>query len=164
MTPLVETPTLVRPLTRDDFASLAALATELAAHHGDEHAPAASALERDHGGWYEARLARTTGGHDLGFVTWLRFYVSQCAERGMEVRNLFVKTDARGRGIGRALLRAAAQAALAADCQRLRLGVRKDNDVGVRFYKQLGCAMLDMGGSWGCRWGRDGIVDLAEKT
>jgi hypothetical protein len=73
MTPVAETPTLVIPLTIRDFASLAALATELAAHHGDQHAPAASALQRDHGNWYEARLARAARGHDVGFVTWQRF-------------------------------------------------------------------------------------------
>jgi ribosomal protein S18 acetylase RimI-like enzyme len=121
-------------------------------------------LERDYGEWYEARLSRTAGGQDVGFVTWQRFYVSECAERGMEIRNLFVKEDARGRGIGRELIRAAAHAALAADCQRLRLSVRKDNSVGVRFYRQLGGAGFDMGMSWGYRWSRDGILGLAEGT
>jgi ribosomal protein S18 acetylase RimI-like enzyme len=82
----------------------------------------------------------------------------------MEIRNLFVKADVRGRGIGRELLRVAVHAALMADCQRLRLSVRKDNAVGVRFYKRVGCAMFDMGRSWGCRWSREGMLDLAEKT
>jgi ribosomal protein S18 acetylase RimI-like enzyme len=156
--------TVVTPLSSHDFASLAALASELAEHQGDKHAPTPSALERDHGSWYEARLARTARRQDVGFVTWQRFYASECAERGMEVRNLFVKAHARRRGIGRELLRAAAHAAIAADCRRLRLNVRKDNAVGVQFYKQLGCAISDRGVSWGCRWSRDGIIDLAEKT
>ena len=161
---MIPVATVVTPLTSRDFASLAALATELAGHHGDKHAPTPSALERDHGSWYEARLARTAQGQDVGFVTWQRFYASECAERGMEIRNLFVKVHARGRGIGRELLRAAAHAAFVADCQRLRLSVRKDNAIGVQFYKQFGYAMSDMGMSWGCRWSRDGIIDLAEKT
>jgi ribosomal protein S18 acetylase RimI-like enzyme len=161
---MISVTTVVTPLTSRDFASLAALATELAEHHGDKHAPTPSALERDHGSWYEARLARTAQGQDIGFVTWQRFYASECAERGMEVRNLFVKALARRRGIGRELLRAAAHAAIVADCQRLRLNVRKDNAVGVQFYKQFGCAMSDRGVSWGCRWSRDGIIELAEKT
>ena len=159
-----EAPTVIPPITSRDFAALAALATELAAHHGDPYAPAPSALERDYGEWYEARLSRTAEGRDVGFVTWHRFYVSECAERGMEIRNLFVRANVRGRGIGRELFRAAAHAAHAADCQRLRLSVRKDNDVGVRFYKQFGGAVFDMGISWGYRWSRDGIVDLTERT
>jgi ribosomal protein S18 acetylase RimI-like enzyme len=158
-----EAPTLVIPITSQDFATLAALATELAAHHADNYAPPPFALERDYGKWYEARLARTTEGRDVGFVTWQRFYASESAERGMEIRNLFVKPDVRGRGIGRELVRAAALAALAVDCQRLRLSVRKDNTVGVRFYKQFGGAMFDMGSSWGYRWNRDGILALAER-
>jgi ribosomal protein S18 acetylase RimI-like enzyme len=159
-----EAPTLITPIASRDFAALAALATELAAHHGDRYAPAPFALERDYGKWYEARLSRTAEGQDVGFVTWHRFYVSECAERGMEIRNLFVRTDVRGRGIGRELLRAAAHAAYAADCQRLRLSVRKDNAIGVRFYEQFGGSVSDMGISWGYRWSRDGILDLAEKT
>jgi ribosomal protein S18 acetylase RimI-like enzyme len=164
MMPAADAPALVTPLTSADFTSLAALATELAAHHRERHSPSPSALERDYGNWYEALLARTSRGQDLGFVTWHRFYVSECAERGMEIRNLFVKADVRGHGVGRLLLRAAARAAIAADCRRLRLSVRKDNTVGVQFYEKFGLAMVDMGMSWGCRWSRDGILDLAEKT
>jgi ribosomal protein S18 acetylase RimI-like enzyme len=120
-------------------------------------------MKRDYGSWYEARLARIGRGQDIGFVAWQRFYASECAERGIEIRNLLVKADYRNRGIGRELLRCAAQAALVADCKRLRLRVRMDNAVGVRFYKQLGCTMSDMGMSWGCRWSHDGILGLAEK-
>jgi hypothetical protein len=47
---------------RRNFASLAALATELAAQHGNRYEPAPSAWERDYGSWYEARLARTASG------------------------------------------------------------------------------------------------------
>jgi ribosomal protein S18 acetylase RimI-like enzyme len=162
MMPVAEAWTVVIPLTSGDFASLAALAIELAAHHGDRYSPAPSALKNDYGDWYQARLARTARRQDIGFVTWQRFYVSECAERGMEIRNLYVRADVRGRGIGRQLLRAAAREALLADCQRLRLGVRKDNAVGVQFYKQFGCVMSDKGMSWGCRWSRDGIFELAE--
>src|SRR5437016_866620 len=80
------------------------------------------------------RVWRAADGQDVGFVTWHRSYVSECAERGLEVRNLYVRADVRGRGIGRDLLRAAARAALLSDCQRLRLSVRKANTVGGRFY------------------------------
>src|SRR5262249_15819725 len=158
-----EAPTLIIPTSSRDFASLAALAIELAAHHGDKHA-------QHHLIWsaiMENGMRRgyhTAGGQDVGFVTWQRFYVSECAERSMEIRNLFVKEDARGRGIGRELIRAAAHAALAADCQRVRLSVRKDNGVGVRFYRQLGGAGFDMGMSRGYRWSRDGMLGLAEGT
>jgi ribosomal protein S18 acetylase RimI-like enzyme len=164
MTSAAEPPTLMSPTTSRDFAALANLATELAAYHGDRHEPAPAMLERDHGKWYEARLSRTAEGRDVGFVTWHRFYVSECAERGIEIRNLFVRADVRGCGIGRELFRAAAHAAYAADCQRLRLSVRKDNALGIRFYKQFGGAVFDMGMSWGYRWSRDGIIDLMERT
>jgi ribosomal protein S18 acetylase RimI-like enzyme len=157
-----DTPTLVIPQTTCDFVSLAALVAELAAYHGDDYAPASNVLERDYGSWYDARLARNSARQDIGFITWQRFYVSECAERGMEIRNLFVREDFRSRGTGRELLRTAAYAALAADCQRLRLGVRKDNTAAIQFYKQLGCTMFDMGVTWGCRWNRDGIIDLTQ--
>jgi hypothetical protein len=98
MMPVAEAWTVVIPLTSGDFASLAALAIELAAHHGDRYSPAPSALKNDYGDWYQARLARTARRQDIGFVTWQRFYVSECAERGMEIRNLYVRADVRGRG------------------------------------------------------------------
>jgi ribosomal protein S18 acetylase RimI-like enzyme len=158
----IEAQALVTSLTSRDFASVAALVAELARYHGDEYAPAASALERDYGTWYEARLARNAVAKDVGFVTWQRSYVPQCAERGMEIRNLFVREDFRSRGVGRELLRAAARAALTADCQRLRLCVRKDNAVGVQFYKRLGCTTSDAGMTWGCRWDGNGILDLTK--
>src|SRR5262249_16622077 len=121
MTSTGEALTLITPTTSRDFAALAALATELSPYHRNPPDPAPSALERDHGKWYEARLSRTAEGRDVGFVTWHRFYVSECAERGMEIRNLFTRADVRGRGIGGELFRAAAHAARVADCQRLRL-------------------------------------------
>jgi hypothetical protein len=31
----------------------------------------------DYGDWYQARLARTARGQDIGFVTWQRFYVGR---------------------------------------------------------------------------------------
>ena len=93
-------------------------------------------------------------------MTWERFYASERGERGMEIRNLFVKADIRRHRVGRALLCAATRAALAAECQRLRLGVRKDNAIGVQFYKQFGCTMYDMGSSWKCRWDRDGMLSI----
>jgi len=154
--------TLVTPTTNGDFISMAALAADLAAHHGDQYTPRPSVLKRDYGNWYEARIARTAFGQDIGFVSWQRFYASECAERGMEIRNLFVKADVRGAGIGRVLFLAAVRAAVEADCQRLRLGVRKDNAVGIRFYKKFGGNMFDMGMSWGYRWSRDGISELSK--
>jgi hypothetical protein len=68
MMPVAEAWTLVIPLTGGDFASFAALAIELAAHHGDRYSPAPSALKHDYGDWYQARLARTARGQDIGFV------------------------------------------------------------------------------------------------
>jgi ribosomal protein S18 acetylase RimI-like enzyme len=81
----------------------------------------------------------------------------------MEIRNLFVKADVRGLGVGRVLFLAAVHAALEADCQRLRLNVRKDNAVGVQFYKQFGGNVFDRGKSWGYRWSRDGMSALSKR-
>ena len=50
------------------------------------------------------------------------------------------------------------------DIRTMGFNVRKDNAIGVQFYKKMGCAMFDMGLSWGCRWSRDEIIDLARKA
>jgi ribosomal-protein-alanine N-acetyltransferase len=52
--------------------------------------------------------------------------------------SIAVSHDARGRGLGEALLAAAEQVAKKRGCRRLRLEVRQDNAGAIRLYERLG--------------------------
>jgi ribosomal protein S18 acetylase RimI-like enzyme len=52
--------------------------------------------------------------------------------------SIAVGHEARGRGLGEALLAAAERAARANGCRRLRLEVRQDNAGAIRLYERLG--------------------------
>lgn len=52
--------------------------------------------------------------------------------------SIAVAHEARGRGVGQALMRAAERAAQARGCTRLRLEVRQDNAAAIRLYERIG--------------------------
>ena len=70
----------------------------------------------------------------LGYVTVL-FHTGTSLAR---LYSIAVLPEARGRGAGSALLKAAEETALAHDCVVLRLEVRRDNAESIRLYERLG--------------------------
>ena len=82
-------------------------------------------------------LVATDGSGLVGYVLFCRTYDGDYV-RGIYVVDLFVKQDSRGRGIGRALIDAVRNAALAAGCTRLSWAVHKGNESAIRFYRSLG--------------------------
>jgi GNAT superfamily N-acetyltransferase len=59
------------------------------------------------------------------------------------LEDLFVRSDARGSGLGKALLCALAQIAIERDCARLEWWVLDWNDPAIQFYKKLGAKPMD---------------------
>lgn len=58
------------------------------------------------------------------------------------VQNLAVRAEARGLGLGRLLMNAAAETARAAGCTEIHLDVASDNERAVEFYRCLGYEVL----------------------
>ncbi|UPG90159.1 GNAT family N-acetyltransferase [Luteibacter aegosomaticola] len=61
--------------------------------------------------------------------------------KGTTVARLYsiaTKPQARGKGVGSALIEAAEEAARLRGCRALRLEVRKDNGVAIRLYERMG--------------------------
>jgi ribosomal protein S18 acetylase RimI-like enzyme len=54
------------------------------------------------------------------------------------LEDLYVHDDARGTGLGRALVTAAAERAAARGCRRMELDVNEQNTAALAFYEQLG--------------------------
>jgi GNAT superfamily N-acetyltransferase len=62
---------------------------------------------------------------------------------GVYLEDLFVRPEARGSGLGKALLAALAQIAIERDCARLEWWVLDWNDPAIGFYKSLGAKPMD---------------------
>jgi len=100
-------------------------------------------------------------GKPVGFALWYYTYSTFVGKHGIWLEDLFVDPDARGNGIGKALM-----AHLATKCHkeglaRLEWWVLKWNEPSIDFYKSLGAIMQD---EWSvCRMDGDALKRLGEK-
>jgi GNAT superfamily N-acetyltransferase len=72
-----------------------------------------------------------------GYVLFARSYDGDYV-RGLFIVDLYVRQDSRGKGIGRLLMDAVRNAALAEGISRLSWAVHKTNGGAMRFYEALG--------------------------
>lgn len=86
-----------------------------------------------------ARMSR----QPVGFALFFHSYSTFLAQRGLFLEDLFVKPDARGHGVGDALLSSLARIALDRDCGRLEWSVLDWNDLAIGFYKRLDAQPMD---------------------
>ncbi len=76
-------------------------------------------------------------GVGCGFALYFPVY-STWAGRALYLEDLFVQTEYRGRGIGKAMLARVAQAAIEGGCLRLDWSVLRWNTPAIGFYEALG--------------------------
>ena len=76
-------------------------------------------------------------GVPVGFVLWFYNYSTFQGRAGIYLEDLFVRTEARGVGAGKALLRCLAQRCLDADLGRLEWAVLNWNAPAIAFYDSL---------------------------
>ncbi|MCW8306919.1 GNAT family N-acetyltransferase [Acidiphilium sp. PA] len=79
----------------------------------------------------------------LGFALYFTSFSTWTGKAGIYLEDLFVKPQARGRGIGKALLRHLAAEAIRRDCARLEWQVLDWNAPAIAFYRSLGAEPLD---------------------
>lgn len=98
-----------RPATIDDAERIADLAAQLASHQGDECRLDAEAVRRDGFGADRAFYCIVAEMNDnvVGYAILTPWYEPAAAARGLYIADLFVSPDARGHGLGFALIRAA---------------------------------------------------------
>ena len=78
----------------------------------------------------------------LGFALYFHNYSTFLARRGLYLEDLFVVPEARGRGIGKALIRHCARIAVQRQCGRFEWAVLDWNRPAIDFYQSIGATIL----------------------
>ncbi len=79
----------------------------------------------------------------VGFALFFHNYSTFLGKPGIYLEDLFVRPEARGRGIGKRLLTWLARTAVDRNCGRLEWAVLDWNEPSIGFYKSLGAILKD---------------------
>ncbi|MBA2340441.1 MAG: GNAT family N-acetyltransferase [Pyrinomonadaceae bacterium] len=79
----------------------------------------------------------------VGFALFFHNISTFLGRRGIYLEDLYVKPEARGKGVGRAMLIYLARLAKERNCGRLEWAVLDWNEPAIKFYKNLGAEALD---------------------
>lgn len=92
---------------------------------------------------YAEVLIGEIDGMAQGFALFFHNFSTFEGRPGIYLEDLFVRPEARGSGLGKALLARLAALALERDCARLEWSVLDWNEPSIGFYKALGARLLD---------------------
>jgi GNAT superfamily N-acetyltransferase len=101
-------------------------------------------------------------GEAVGFALFFHNFSTFLGQPGIYLEDLFVRPEARGRGVGTQLLAFLARLAVERGCGRLEWAVLDWNEPAIGFYRRLGARTL---ADWTVfRLTGDALVDLAERS
>jgi GNAT superfamily N-acetyltransferase len=137
----------IRPATADDLPLISELIRSLAAYEklADEVRFDEAVLGETLFGPrpYAEVLIGEVDGQPMGFALFFHNFSTFEGRPGIYLEDLFVRPEARGRGLGKALLAELARIAVARDCARLEWAVLDWNEPSIGFYKSLGARAMD---------------------
>jgi GNAT superfamily N-acetyltransferase len=94
----------------------------------------------------------------VGYALFFHSYSTFMAKPGLYLEDLFVLTEHRGKGAGKALLLSVARIARERNCGRLEWSVLDWNQPAIDFYKRLGALVMP---DWRiCRLSEEQLQDL----
>jgi GNAT superfamily N-acetyltransferase len=85
----------------------------------------------------------SVGDKPVGFALFFHNYSTFLGQPGIYLEDLFVNPDARGHGVGKALLAHLSRLAKERGCGRVEWAVLDWNASAIDFYKRIGAQMLD---------------------
>jgi GNAT superfamily N-acetyltransferase len=88
-------------------------------------------------------LIASVDGVEVGFALFFHNFSTFLGRAGIYLEDLFVRPEARGRGVGRALLERLAAIAVDRACGRLEWAVLDWNESAIGFYRRLGAVPMD---------------------
>ena len=113
-----------------------------------------------HGPYAEVLIGELDG-TPQGFALFFHNFSTFEGKPGVYLEDLFVRPEARGSGLGKALLTRLAALAVERDCARLEWSVLDWNAPAIGFYESLGARLLD---AWtGMRVDGQQLVDLGQQ-
>jgi len=136
----------LRQAAPSDVPTILGFIKELAAYEKLEHQVVATeALLHEHlfGGRPVAEVViAELNGRPVGFALFFQNFSTFLGRPGVYLEDLYVQPDARGHGIGKALLVHLAQLAVARGAGRFDWNVLDWNEPAIGFYKRLGADVL----------------------
>lgn len=146
---------IIRPATEKDVPLIQGFIRDLARYEHLEHEMVATEEglrktlfgERRYAEVVFACVSPGTGSADpaaaepVGFALFFHNYSTFLGKPGIYLEDLFVRPEARGRGIGKRLLTWLAQTAVERDCGRLEWAVLDWNEPSIGFYRSLGAVL-----------------------
>ena len=135
----------IRPATEQDVPLIQGFIRDLARYEHLEHEMVATEEGLRKTLFGERRYAEVVfacvGDDPVGFALFFHNYSTFLGKPGIYLEDLFVRPEARGRGIGKRLLAWLAQTAVARDCGRLEWAVLDWNEPSIGFYRSLGAIL-----------------------
>ena len=95
-----------------------------------------------HGPYAEVLIGEIDGAPN-GFALFFHNFSTFEGRPGIYLEDLFVRPEARGSGLGKALLKRLAALAVERDCARLEWSVLDWNEPAITFYQSLGAKSMD---------------------
>lgn len=140
-------PLTIRPATPADLPLIAQFIRDLADYERLAHEvrfDEAVLGERLFGARpYAEVLIGEIDGAPQGFALFFHNFSTFEGKPGVYLEDLFVRPEARGSGLGKALLKRLAALAVERDCARLEWAVLDWNEPAIQFYKSLGAKLMD---------------------
>ncbi|HWU73841.1 MAG TPA: GNAT family N-acetyltransferase [Sphingomonas sp.] len=152
----------IRPATPQDVALILRFVRELAEFEREPDAVKATEQSLSYALFgersAEAVIAEQDG-EPMGFALFFHNFSTWTGRKGLYLEDLYVTPEARGSGVGTALLRHLAGIALDRDCGRFEWAVLDWNTPAIDFYTAMGAESLD---EWRIRRvSGDALVKLA---
>lgn len=132
--------TTTRLATAADLPRVCQMAHALAEHHQDAPTLTLDMLRRDALGevpWVRIIVA-CRGESVVGYAALCPLVQLHFGVRGMDMHHLFVAQEARGQGVGRALIMASLAQAKAEGCRYVGVGTHPDNHAAQQVYLNAG--------------------------
>ncbi len=155
---------MIREARPGDTGDLLRLVRALAAYEREPHAVEATeesltaALFGPHP-LVHAHVAEV-GGRVVGMAVWFLSFSTWTGRHSVYLEDLFVEPEARGSGLGRALLRRLAARAVELGCARMDWSVLDWNEPAMGFYRSIGARPMDEWTTW--RLEGEGLARLAQ--
>ena len=137
----------VRRATTDDVGTISQLIRDLAAYERASHEATATddqlrraLFDDDH---HVFCHVVEVAGVVVGFALWFHSYSTWTGESGLYLEDLYVRPEFRGRGAGRALMRALAKTCVERNLVRFEWSVLDWNAPSIAFYHSIGALSLD---------------------